>query len=157
MAKSTDRRQRRLAEVGRALQGEPGIARQILLRIYWDLCRHKDDDRVDIEPVPLYLVGVEYLRRAIPQILDGVPADVALGLKSGDPGHPIASEDSAEWRRFLIRVGVSELMKAGTFTKKTPAFKYLAEHRQYPDLHDYSKNISLSWTTIRDIYYGRKL
>lgn len=157
MTRARDRRQERLSEVERALNGEPGIARELLYDIHQDLIRHTNNESVDREPVQLDLVGVEYLRRAIPMILGGIPADVALGLKSGTPGHPIVSQDSAWWRSFLVRAGVRELLDAGTVPSKTAAFKHLAKQQQYPDLHDYSRELSLSWTTVRDIYYGRKL
>ena len=72
------------ATVERALRGEQDAVREVLYDLLWQIenrCEVLSDDLCTLELPP---ATAQYLRQAVGHILDGVPAEIALGLKTGD-------------------------------------------------------------------------
>ncbi|MCB1751016.1 MAG: hypothetical protein KDI74_04770 [Gammaproteobacteria bacterium] len=138
----------------RALGGERSAAIDLLVLLQNFLDSRTSGEVPHDAEVNWQAAPFEYLREAIDQILQGIPADVALGLVHGDPGPQKGDPFKKLIRQFVIHAKVEELIRTGKVTSKTAAFKWIATHTtDFPSIDGTSKNAGrLAWTTIRDEY-----
>lgn len=96
----------------------------------------------------------QYLLDALQQILSGVPADIAFGLKQKGRGKQSGDPELIQYRKWLVVCRINEILKEQEIETPTEAVFLAVSEIPVVSIHDPTRRAPLNVGDIKKIWYA---